>query len=83
MGWFWLFQIILTIIATRFINKCIGFLIDVANNCWEPGTYLERVTALLVIMGATIFAIILILLHTRKINESQLKDKEKIMIILL
>jgi hypothetical protein len=42
-----------------------------------------RVTALLVIMGATIFAIILILLHTRKINESQLKDKEKIMIILL
>ena len=78
MGWFWLFQIILTIIATRFIDKCIGFLIDVANNRWEPGTYLEGVTGLLAIIGATIFGIILILMHTGKINDGQPKDKEKI-----
>ena len=78
VGWFWLFQIILTIIATRFIDKCIGFLIDVANNRWEPGTYLEGVTGLLAIIGATIFAIILILMHTGKIKEGQPKDKEKI-----
>jgi hypothetical protein len=78
LGWFWLFQIILTIIATRFIDKCIGFLIDVANNRWEPGTYLEGVTGLLAIIGATIFAIILILMHTGKIKDGQPKDKEKI-----
>ncbi len=78
VGWFWLFQIILTIIATRFIDKCIGFLIDVANNRWEPGTYLEGVTGLLAIIGATIFAIILILMHTGKIKDGQPKDKEKI-----
>ena len=78
VGWFWLFQIILTIIATRFIDKCIGFLINVANNRWEPGTYFEGVTGLLAIIGATIFTIILILMHTGKINEDQPKDKEKI-----
>jgi hypothetical protein len=77
VGWFWLFQIILTIIATRFIDKAIGFLIDLANNRWEPGTYLEGVTGLLAIIGATIFAIILILMHTGKINDGQPKDKEK------
>ena len=78
VGWFWLFQIVLTIIATRFIDKCIGFLIDVTNNRWEPGTYLEGVTGLLAIIGATIFAIILILMHTGKIKDGQPKDKEKI-----
>ena len=78
VGWFWLFQIILTIIATRFIDKCIGFLIAVANNCWEPGTYFEGITGLLAIIGATIFAIILILMQTGKIKENQPKDKEKI-----
>jgi hypothetical protein len=78
VGWFWLFQIILTIIATRFIDKCIGFLINVANNHWEPGTYFEGVTGLLAIIGATIFTIILILMHTGKINEDQPKDKGKI-----
>lgn len=78
VGWFWLFQIILTIIATRFIDKGIGFLIDVANNRWEPGTYLEGVTGLLAIIGAAIFAIILILMFKGKIKEDQPKDKEKI-----
>ena len=58
--------------------KCIGFLIDLANNRWEPGTYLEGVTGLLAIIGATIFAIILILMHTGKIKDGQPKDKEKI-----
>ena len=75
VGWFWLFQIILTIIATRFIDKAIAFLIDVSNNRWEPGTYLEGVTGLLAIIGATIFAIILILMHTGKIKEDQSKEK--------
>jgi hypothetical protein len=78
VGWFWLFQIILTIIATRFIDNCIGFLINLANNRWEPGTYFEGITGLLAIIGATIFAIILILMHTGKIKEGQPKDKEKI-----
>ena len=77
VGWFWLFQIILTIIATRFIDKGIGFLINVANNRWEPGTYFEGVTGLLAIIGATIFAIILILMHTGKIKEDQQKIKKK------
>jgi len=75
IGWFWLFQIILTIIATRFIDKGIDFLIDVANNRWEPGTYLEGVTGLLAIIGATIFAIILILMFKGKIKTDQPKDK--------
>jgi len=78
VGWFWLFQIILTIIATRFIDKGIDFLIDVANNRWEPGTYLEGVTGLLAIIGATIFGIILILMFKGKIKTDQPKDKEKI-----
>ena len=78
IGWFWLFQIILTIIATRYIDKGIDFLIDVANNRWEPGTYLEGVTGLLAIIGATIFAIILILMFKGKIKTDQPKDKEKI-----
>lgn len=78
VGWFWLFQIILTIIATRFIDNCIGFLINLANNRWEPGTYFEGITGLFAIIGATIFAIILILMHTGKIKEGQPKDKEKI-----
>ena len=78
IGWFWLFQIILTIIATRFIDKGIDFLIDIANNRWEPGTYLEGVTGLLAIIGATIFGIILILMFKGKIKTDQPKDKEKI-----
>src|SRR5215213_8095753 len=78
MGWFWLFQIILTIIATRFIDKGIDFLVDIANNRWEPGTYLEGVTGLLAIIGATIFGIILILMFKGKINDGQPKDKEQI-----
>jgi hypothetical protein len=78
VGWFWLFQIILTIIATRFIDKGIDFLIDIANNRWEPGTYLEGVTGLLAIIGATIFGIILILMFKGKISDGQPKDKEKI-----
>ena len=78
VGRFWLFQIILTIIATRFIDKGIDFLIDVANNRWEPGTYLEGVTGLLAIIGATIFGIILILMFKGKIKADQPKDKEKI-----
>lgn len=78
MGWFWLFQIILTIIATRFIDKGIRFLIDLANNRWEPGTYLEGVTGILALIGATIFGIILILMFKGKIKEYQPKDKEKI-----
>ena len=68
----------MTITVTRFIDKCIGFLIDVANNHWEPGTYLEGVTGLLAIIGTTIFAIIIILMHTGKIKDGQPKDKEKI-----
>jgi len=78
IGWFWLFQIILTIIATRYIDKGIDFLIDVTNNRWEPGKYLEGVTGLLAIIGATIFAIILILMFKGKIKTDQPKDKEKI-----
>ena len=77
VGWFWLFQIILTIIATRFIDKGIDFLIDVANNRWEPGTYLEGITSLLALIGATIFSIILILMFKGKIKADQPKDKEK------
>ena len=65
-------------IATRFIDKGIGFLIDVANNLWEPGTYLEGVTGILAIIGATIFGIILILMFKGKIKADQTKDKEKI-----
>ena len=49
-----------------------------ANNRWEPGTYLEGVTGLLAIIGATIFAIILILMFKGKIKTDQPKDKEKI-----
>ncbi len=78
VGWFWLFQIILTIIATRFIDKGIDFLIDVANNRWEPGTYLEGVTGIVALIGATIFGIILILMFKGKIKADQTKDKEKI-----
>src|SRR5215208_1480003 len=79
MGWFWLFQIILTIIATRFIDKGIDFLIDIANNRWEPGTYLEGVTGFLAIIGAIIFAIILILMFKGKINDNSIEViKEKI-----
>ena len=78
VGWFWLFQIILTIIATRFIDKGIDFLIDVANNRWEPGTYLEGVTGILALIGATIFNIILILMFKGNIKADQIKDKEKI-----
>ena len=59
----------MTIIATRFIDKVIGFLIDVANNRWEPGTYLEGVTGILALIVATIFGIILILMFEGKIND--------------
>ena len=68
----------MTIIATRFIDKGIDLLIDVANNRWEPGTYLEGITSLLAIIGATIFSIILILMFKGKIKADQPKDKEKI-----
>ena len=58
----------MTIIATRFIDKGIGFLIDVDNNRWEPGTYLEGVTGILALIVATIFGIILILMFKGKIK---------------
>ena len=70
-------EIQLVSIATRFIDKGFGFLIDVANNRWEPGTYLEGVTGILALIVATIFGIILILMFKGKIND-QPKNKEKI-----
>ncbi|HJT85518.1 MAG TPA: hypothetical protein VJ697_13640 [Nitrososphaeraceae archaeon] len=70
-------QIFLTIIGTRFIDKGIDFLIGVVNHHWEPGTYLEGVTGILVLIGATIFSIILILMFKGKIKEINQKIKKK------
>ena len=77
IGWFWLVEIILTIIVMRFIEKAIDFAKSLITGNWVPGQIFEGITGILAIIGATIIGIFLLLIYTRKINTEEGTDIQK------
>jgi hypothetical protein len=77
IGWFWLVEIILTIIVMRFIEKAIDFAKSLITGNWTPGQIFEGITGILAIIGATIIGIFLQLIYTKKINTEEGTDIQK------
>jgi hypothetical protein len=77
IGWFWLLEIILTIIVMRFIEKAIDFAKSLITGNWVPGQIFEGITGILAIIGATIIGIFLLLVYRRKINTEEGDDIQK------
>jgi hypothetical protein len=77
IGWFWLIQVLLTVIAKRFIMKAIDFVVSIGSNKWVPGQILEGITGLLAIIGAIVVGICLFLIYTGKIKTENGKGKQK------
>ena len=77
ISWFWLIQVLLTVIATRFIMKAIDFIVSIGSNKWVPGQILEGITGLLAIIGAIVVGICLFLIYTGKIKTENGKEKQK------
>jgi hypothetical protein len=77
IGWFWLVEIILTIIVMRFIEKAIDFAKSIITGNWVPGQIFEGITGILAIIGAIIIGIFLLLIYTRKINTEEGTDIQK------
>jgi hypothetical protein len=77
IGWFWLVEIILTIIVMRFIEKAIDFAKSLITQNFVPGQVFEGITGVLAIIGATIIGIFLLLIYTRKINTEEGTDIQK------
>lgn len=77
IGWLWLIQVLLTVIATRFIMKAIDFVVSIGSNKWVPGQILEGITGLLAIIGAIVVGICLFLIYTGKIKTENGKGKQK------
>ncbi len=68
IGWFWIIQILLTVIIMRFIDKAIDFVKDLPTGRWSPGHVFECITGLLAIVGVIIVETILLLVYTGKIK---------------
>jgi hypothetical protein len=77
IGWLWLIQVLLTVIATRFIMKAIDFVVSIGSNKWVPGQILEGITGLLAIIGAIVVGICLFLIYTGKIKTENGNRKQK------
>ncbi|MGN6560034.1 MAG: hypothetical protein ACTHJ2_05860 [Candidatus Nitrosocosmicus sp.] len=68
IGWFWIMQILLTVIMVRFIDKAIDFVKDLITGHWSYGQVFEGLTGILAIVGVVIVGTILLLVYTGKIK---------------
>jgi hypothetical protein len=68
IGWFWIMQILLTVIMVRFIDKAIDFVKDLITGHWSYGQVFEGLTGLLAIVGVIIVGAIILLVYTGKMK---------------
>ena len=68
IGWFWLIEILLSIVIIRYIENIIESIIHLATGTWSPGQAFEGITGILAIASAIIVGVILFLLYSGKIK---------------
>ena len=68
IGWFWLIEILLSIIIIKYIENIIDAVIHLATGTWSPCQAFEGVTGMLAIASAVIVGLILFLLYSGKIK---------------
>ncbi|MDF0680359.1 MAG: hypothetical protein P0116_05280, partial [Candidatus Nitrosocosmicus sp.] len=68
IGWFWLIEILLSIIIIKYIENIIESIVHLATGTWSPGQALEGITGILAIVSAVIVGLVLFLLYTGKIK---------------
>jgi hypothetical protein len=68
IGWFWLIEILLSIIIIKYIENIIEAIIHLGTGTWSPGQAFEGITGMLAIASAVIVGVILFLLYSGKIK---------------
>ncbi len=68
IGWFWLIEILLSIVIIRYIENIIESIIHLATGTWSPGQAFEGITGILAIASAIIVGLILFLLYSGRIK---------------
>ena len=68
IGWFWLIDILLSIIIIKCIENIIEAIVHLATGTWSPGQTLEGITGIFAIAGAIIVGLILFLIYSGKIK---------------
>jgi phage-related holin len=68
IGWFWLIEILLSIIIIKYIENIIEAIVHLATGTWSPGQAFEGITGMLGIASAVIVGLILFLLYFGKIK---------------
>ncbi|TVP41129.1 hypothetical protein [Candidatus Nitrosocosmicus arcticus] len=68
IGWFWLIEILLSIVIIKYIENIIEAIVHLATGTWSPGQTLEGITGILAIAGAIMVGLILFLIYSGKIK---------------
>jgi len=77
IGWFWLIEILLSIIIIKYIENIIESVYHLATGTWSPGQAFEGITGILAIASAFIVGIILYLLYSGKIKVNDIHSTQK------
>ena len=77
VGWFWLIEILLSIIIIKYIENIIESVYHLATGTWSPGQAFEGITGILAIASALIVGIILYLLYSGKIKVDDIHPTQK------
>ena len=59
IGWFWLIEILLSVIIIKYIENIIESIVHLGTGTWSPGQALEGITGILAIVSAVIVGLIL------------------------
>jgi len=59
IGWFWLIEILLSVIIIKYIENIIESIVHLTTGTWSPGQALEGITGILAIVSAVIVGLIL------------------------
>ena len=73
IGWFFLIELLLTVIVTRFFEKAFEFGVHLAKGTWSPGLMFEGIAGILAIIGAIFVGLILLLTYVGKIKFDDIK----------
>jgi len=68
IGWFWLIEILLSVIIIKYIENIIESIVHLATGTWSPGQAFEGITGILAIVSAVIVGLILFLSYAGKIK---------------
>ena len=68
IGWFWLIEILLSVIIIKYIENIIESIVHLTTGTWSLGQALEGITGILAIVSAGIVGLILFLLYAGQIK---------------